>query len=202
MKCNKALIAGILVISILAITVASQLIQITNSVTLDNKQTCQNIPYVETKTMFQNCMHYYNYTRCLNTTGPDTDCSPRQEIVNLSCNPYTVSIPKNRTECRPDNKFVITIDNGNAVAKKEIDFSDWGPCIYSNEDGCLIVTCVSRYDGAHQGQFVDCSGGKSCQKFIICDKSIKTFYKNSREDFAEEDISFNQNKLSLKEVPQ
>ena len=63
-----------------------------------------------------------------------------------------------------------------------------------------MVRWVSLYDGAHKGQFTDCNGGKSCQKFEICDGSIKTFYKNSREGFVADDPSFYLNKLALKEV--
>ena len=89
--------------------------------------------------------------------------------------------------------------------KKQIDFSDWGPCIYSQENiggnSCLIVTCQSIYDGANDGQFHGCKGGTSCQRFEICDDSIKTFYKNSRESFVEDDPSFHLSKLAIGEAP-
>ena len=121
---------------------------------------------------------------------------PEQNILNAQVN----IIGKDKTECKPNDEFIISIDRGAATLKKQIDFSDWGPCVYEEQNSCLVVTCVSRYDGAHRGQFTDCKGGKSCQRFEICDNSIKTFYKNSREDFVADDPSFHLNKLSVKEV--
>jgi hypothetical protein len=178
--------------------------QITPSIGLEENDICVTEFYEEIRDVYENCNYYHNYTHCLNTTGPDTDCSLQQNIRNFRCKTGENIIAKNKTTCRPDDKFLISIDNGIAVAKKQIDFSDWGPCIYGQENingnSCLIVTCVSLYDGAHQGQFVDCKGGKSCQRFEICDDSVKTFYKNSREDFVEEDPSFHLNKLAIREA--
>lgn len=150
--------------------------------------------------VYGDCIYYHNYTDCINTSGPNTDCSLKQDKWNFRCKIGENIVTRNRTECKPDDKFIISIDKGVAVLKKQIDFSDWGPCIYNEENTCLIVTCVSLYDGAHEGQFIDCRGGKSCQKFEICDDSIDVFYKNSREDFVETDPSFYLPKLVLEEV--
>lgn len=190
----------ILLISLLALTTASQISQVTNSISLEELQTCTTNFYDEIQPIYGNCINYYNYTGCLNTSGPNTDCSLQQSQINFSCRTGELIVAKNSTECKPDNKFTVTIDKGTKIEKKEIDFSDWGACINYTENGCLIVTCQSRYDGANDGQFHGCKGGTSCQKFEICDNKVKTFYQNSRAGFVENDPSFYLNKLPLAEV--
>ncbi len=180
--------------------IVSKINQITPTISLEEKETCITSFYNEVQDLYGNCVYYHNYTRCLNTSGPNTDCSLQQDLQNFRCKTGEITVTNNKTECKPNDEFIISIDQGTAVLKKQIDFSDWGPCVYSEENSCLIVTCVSRYDGAHKGQFTDCKGGKSCQRFEICDNSIKTLYRNSREDFVENDPSFYLNKLALKEV--
>ena len=182
--------------------IVSKVNQVTPTISLEQKEICTTEFYDEVRDIYGNCIYYKNYTHCLNTSGPDTDCSLKQDEINFQCKTGEVSASKNRTECKPDDKFIISIDQGVAVLKKQIDFSEWGPCIYNEENSCLVVTCVSRYDGAHKGQFTDCNGGKSCQRFEICDGSTKIFYKNSREDFVQDDTSFYLNKLAVQEAPE
>ncbi len=174
--------------------------QITPTISLEEKETCTVEFYDEVQEIYGTCIYYSNYTSCLNTTGPNTDCSLKQDTRDFQCKTGEVIVNKERTECKPNNEFIISIDKDTTTLKKQIDFSDWGPCVYEEENNCLIVTCVSNDDGAFKGQFTDCKGGKSCQRFEICDNSIKTLYKNSREDFVEYDPSFYLNKLSIKEV--
>ena len=179
---------------------ASKIYPITSTISLEEKDICTTSFFNDVQDVYSNCVYYYNYTSCLNSSGPNTACSLEQNQYNFKCKTGETTATSNKTECRPNNNFVISIDKGNAILKKQIDFSDWGPCIYSTENNCLIVTCVSNEDGAFKGQFTDCKGGKSCQKFVICDDSIKTFYKNSREDFVESDPTFFLNKLAIQEV--
>jgi len=179
---------------------ATKINTITPTINLEQKETCTTTFYDEVQEIYGNCIYYHNYTSCLNTSGQNTDCSLQQDTKSFRCKTGESIITQNKTECAPDGKFIISIDKGAAVLKKQIDFSDWGPCVYNEEDNCLIVTCVSRYDGAHKGQFTDCKGGKSCQRFEICDNSINTLYKNSREGFVENDPSFYLNRLSIQEV--
>lgn len=185
-------------------SIISKATQITPTISLEKRDTCTTKFYNEVQDVYGNCIYYHNYTNCLNTTGPNTACSLQQDQKNFQCKTGEVTTTKNKTECKPNDEFIISIDQGAAVLKKQIDFSDWGPCVYSqetiNSNSCLVVTCVSLYDGAHQGKFVDCNGGKSCQRFEICDNSIKTFYKNSREDFVADDPTFHLSKLALTEV--
>jgi len=174
--------------------------QVTPNIQLKQEETCTTEFYDEVQDVYGDCIHYFNYTHCLNTSGANTGCSSEQDEKSYRCKTGENIINRNRTECIPDDEFAISIDKGVAVLKKQLDFSDWGPCIYEEENNCLVVTCVSLYDGAHKGQFTDCKGGKSCQRFEICDDSINTFYKNSREDYVEEDSSFYLPKLALGEV--
>ena len=179
---------------------ASKIYPITSTISLEEKDICTTSFFNDVQDVYSNCVYYYNYTSCLNSSGPNTACSLEQNQYNFKCKTGETTATSNKTECRPSNNFVISIDKGNTILKKQIDFSDWGPCIYSTENNCLIVTCVSNEDGAFKGQFTDCKGGKSCQKFVICDNSIKTFYKNSREDFVESDPTFFLDKLAIQEV--
>jgi hypothetical protein len=210
MRISKILVLVTAIISLLAIAVASQLApiaksivktsQITPNIALEEKDICTTEFYDETQDVYGNCVYYNNYTSCLNTSGLNTDCSPQQSTSSFKCKTGENIVTKNKTECRPDDKFVISVDDGAAVLKKQIDFSDWGPCVFSEENNCLIVTCQSIYDGANDGKFHSCKSGTSCQRFEICDGSTKTLYKNSRADFVENDPTFKLEKLALVEV--
>jgi len=209
MKKINIFVLVVVIVVVLSVTALSQLSpitkivsnvnQITSTISLEQKETCTTKFYDEMKNVYGDCVNYYDTTLCLNTSGPNTDCSVKQEETVYKCKTGETTVTKSITECRLD-EFIISIDQGVAVAKKSIDFSDWGPCIYEEQNSCLIVTCVSLYDGAHKGQFTDCNGGKSCQRFEICDDSVKTLYKNSREDFVEDDPSFHLDKLAIQEV--
>ena len=211
-KISMVVIAIVALLSITALSQANNPIintiikntQVTPVISLEEKDTCTTAFYDEVQDVYGNCIYYNNYTICLNTSGPNTDCSLQQNTWNYQCKTGENIVTKNTTECRPNKNFVISIDQGTATLKKQIDYSDWGPCVYGQEtisgNSCLVVTCVSNDDGAFKGQFTDCKGGKSCQRFEICDDSIKTFYKNSREGFAEDDPSFYLNKLAVQEV--
>ncbi|MBI2523034.1 hypothetical protein HYW19_01470 [Candidatus Woesearchaeota archaeon] len=210
MKKINLVIAVSLIAVLLSITALSQLspiiniisktTQITPTISLEEKNTCTTSFYDKVQDVYENCIHYHNYTRCLNTTGSNTACSLQQDQINFQCKIGETTVIKNTTECRPNNEFIISIDQGTATLKKQIDFSDWGPCVYEAQNSCLIVTCQSIYDGANDGKFHGCKGGTSCQKFEICDNSIKTFYKNSRENFVEDDPTFHLNELAIKET--
>lgn len=212
MKIRKVLVAALLLVSILALTVASQInpvnnlvskiSQVTPTISLEEREQCTTSFYDEIKPLIGNCVYYNNYTGCLNTSGPNTACSLQQTQINIGCKIGETIITRNTTKCKPDNNFIISINQGTAVLKKQLDYSEWGPCIYEAKNNCLVVTCVSLYDGAHKGKFTDCRGGKSCQRFEICDNSIRTFYKNSREDFVEYDATFYLPRLVLNEVGQ
>lgn len=174
--------------------------QITPAISLEKKETCTTSFYDEVQDVYGTCINYYNYTDCINTTGPNTGCSLKQTTREFECKTGENTVPREKTECVPEDKFVISIGKGTAMLKKQLDFSDFGPCIYEEENNCLVVTCQSRYDGANDGKFHSCKPGTSCQKFEICDGSIKTFYKNSREGFVEDDPTFFLDKLALGEV--
>jgi len=201
MNLNKSLVLVLLVIAILTFTATSQAPPPT-TISIEELKTCNTIFYNETQPVYGTCVYYHNATSCLNATGPDTDCSVSQTQRNFRCQTGQLVTKRNSTECSPLNKFTVTISRGSITEKKEIDFSDWGACIYNKENDCMVVTCQSRYDGANDGQFHGCTSGTSCQKFEICENKIKVSYKNSRENFVEEDPTFHLAKLALKEVEQ
>lgn len=182
------------------LNIKSKFNRITPTINLEERETCQTKFYDEVQEIYGNCVFYNNYTHCINSSGPNTACSLLQNTRNFSCKTGEITSTKNYTECKANNEFIISIDKGTATLKKKINYEEWGPCIYNEENSCLIVTCVSRYDGAHKGQFTDCRPGKSCQRFEICDNSIKTLYRNSRADFVENDDSFYLTKLAIEDV--
>jgi hypothetical protein len=173
---------------------------ISSKIQLEKKTICETKFYNELKPVYGDCIEDIEVVNCLNTTGPDTDCRLEKPQNTVRCKLRDESILKNKNLCKPDDKFIISIDEDKAILKKQLDFSEFGPCIYEEKNDCLIVTCQSRFDGAHSDQFSGCRSGTSCQKFEICDGSIKTFYKNSRDDFALVDETFHLKKLSLGEV--
>ncbi|MBI2101434.1 hypothetical protein HYT53_02385 [Candidatus Woesearchaeota archaeon] len=181
-------------------SVVSKTSQATPTISIEQQETCTTSFYDEIQPLYGDCTYYNNYTLCLNTSGSNTACSPQQSTWNFQCKTGEITFARNLTECKPHDKFIVSINKGAVVEKKEIDFSQWGACIQNTENNCLIVTCVSNEDGAFKGQFTDCKGGKSCQKFEICDNKVRVFYKNSREDFVEEDPTFYLSKLALMEV--
>jgi len=200
MKFKKYLVLGLLAIGLLAITVASQISQVTTSISAEEAKKCNTLFYNEIKPIYGTCTNYYNYTSCLNASGPNTDCSLKQFQENLTCKIGESIVNKNSTQCTT-NSFIVSVDNGAYVDKKEIDFSNWGVCVNSTENNCVAIICGSQHGGsAVNGVFNGCDGGKSCQKFLFCKDSIKVFYKASRNDFVEEDPTFHLSKLGYKEV--
>lgn len=199
MKINKAVVLVIFLVSLLAITVASQIPQAA-TISVEEAKACNTIFYDDIQSVYGNCIDYYNYTDCLNSTGPNTACSLKQIQRSFRCKTGEIAVRKNSTVCNPLNKFTIIVARGSVTEKKEIDFSSWGACIYNNQNNCLVVTCQSRYDGANDGQFHGCTSGTSCQKFEICESKVKVSYKNSRNDFVEEDPTFRLDKLGYREV--
>lgn len=197
------LVLILLTISLIALTATSQIFQVTNAISIEEPKTCNAIFYDDIQPIYETCTNYYNYTSCLNASGPNTDCLPKQIQQNFTCKTGDSITKKNLTECKPLNKFIVAIDKGISVDKKEIDFSSWGVCVNSTENGCLAVTCGTLQGGsARNGVFNGCDGGKSCQKFLFCNDGIKVLYKASREDFAEEDPTFHLSRLAYNDVGQ
>src|SRR3989338_2913454 len=147
---------------------------ITAKMDLEESKTCTTEFYDEIEPIYDSCIFYRNSTSCLNTSGANTDCSAQQTTSQFQCQVGSQTLNKNKTTCIPNKEFIIDIDDGAAILKKKIDYSDLGPCIREIQGNCLVVTCVSLYDGAHNGEFTDCTGGKSCQKFTICEDGITT----------------------------
>lgn len=212
MKKINLIVVGLIIIVLLSVGVLSQLALspvtnvlvkdtlVTASASLEEKETCVTEFYEETEDIYGSCIYYDNGTSCLNVTGKNTDCSVSQTTWNFRCKTGEEVLNKNKTTCRPNEKFEITINDEKTTLRKQIDYSDFGPCIYEEVDNCLVVTCQSKYDGANDGVFHGCKSGTSCQKFEICNGEVKTYYKNSRNDFVEEDPTFVVPKLVAKEV--
>lgn len=204
-------VLALAIAAVLSLTALSQLNPITNTATVKNQITptisidedeiCTTSFFNNIQDVYSNCVYYANYTSCLNTSGPNTACSFNQSQWDFKCKTGETSIISNKTECRPSNKFTVSIKHGAFIESKELDFSSWGVCIAENENSCAAVICGSQHGGsAVNGAFNGCDGGKSCQKFLFCKDGIKALYKASRSDFAEQDPTFHLSKLELKKV--
>ena len=223
MKINKAIVLVILLISLIALAVGSQISQVTNAISAEEIKDCTTTYYNVTedvygyvtreRNIYGNCLYYNNYTSCLNTSGPNTNCLPQQTIYNITCiagkesyQNYEVIgnqiILRNETDCRTKS-YIVSVIKGSVTEKKEVDFSSWGVCVNSTENGCLAITCGNLHGGsARNGIFNGCDGGKSCQQFLFCQDYTKVLYKASRDDFVQEDPTFHLSKLAYKEVGQ
>ena len=210
MRLDKALVI-ILFVILLALTATSQqnpiisteknTKQITPTISLDEDKICTTSFFSDVQDVYSNCVYYHNYTSCLNSSGPNTACSLEQNQYNFKCKTGETTATSNKTECRPSNKFTVSIGHGAFIETKEVDFSRWGVCIKENENECVAVICGSQQGGsAVNGVFNGCDGGKSCQKFLFCQDGVKVLYKASRNDFVEQDPTFHLSKLELKEV--
>jgi|SRR3989338_9194273 len=200
MKINVHIVISIILFAFLAIFAASQIPKAAAGISVEELKDCNTIFYDEITPIYSDCIYYSNYTLCLNTSGPNTDCSLKQSQNNIKCKTELID-HKNRTECNPLNSFVVSIDKGLTIEKKEIDFSSWGVCIKETENNCLAVICGTLEGGsARNGIFNGCDGGKSCQKFLFCPDGNKVLYKASREDFVAEDPTYKLSKLEAKEA--
>lgn len=207
---KKIMVLAVVIAVLLSITALSQApitnivsktSQVTPTISLNETETCTTSFYNEAQNVYSSCFYYLNSTGCLNTTGPNTDCSITQSQFNYSCKTGEITVTKNTTECKSNDKFIVSIDKGTAIEKKKVDFSDWGVCVNNTENGCLAITCGTLKGGsARNGIFNGCDGGKSCQKFLFCDDSTKILYKASRNDFVEYDPTFHLNPLIVKKV--
>ena len=127
--------------------------------------------------VYGDCLFNLNYTDCLNTTGPNTDCLQKQRNLTRRCVLGTESyqsyekigernVQKNRTICRNAG---FTINSAGAI--KKINFDKAG--YYCTSD-INIITCDSVYDGNGDGI---CDSGESCVKFEATPRGIFEVYR-------------------------
>lgn len=203
MKLSKVAVIVTLLIALLALKTFSQN-QKATKISHEEQKSCGTTFYDEYSPIIESCVYYYNYTSCLNNSGPNTNCVKKQQKTNFACKTGDIKTGKNLTECKSLKKITVSIDKENAVGKKEIDFSRYGTCVNSTENNCLAITCGTLKGGSARNDiFNGCDGGKSCQKFLFCqDGTTKILYKASRNDFVEQDPTFKSEPLGITEVGQ
>ena len=222
LKLDKSILLFLLFI-LFVFTASSQISQVTNVISIEEKQDCIITYYNVTeyiygyvtreRTVYGNCLYYNNYTGCLNTSGPNTNCFPQQSVYNITCiiekeyyQSYEIVgnqiVLRNKTDCNTIS-YIVSVNKGSVIERKEVDFSNWGVCVNSTENGCLAITCGTLKGGsARNGIFNGCDGGKSCQKFLFCQDSTKILQKASRDNFVENDPTYHLPELALKGVGQ
>jgi len=90
--------------------IISKTTQVTPTISLEERDTCTTTFYDEVQDVIGTCTHYYNYTHCTNSSGPNTGCSLQQEIRNLECKTGQTTITKNTTECKPNEEMFVYLD--------------------------------------------------------------------------------------------
>src|SRR3989338_8483311 len=173
--------------------------QATDEISVEERQDCTMEFYTEIADVIDTCNYYHNYSVCTNASGTGTGCIAQQRIQPFSCKTGQTASLRNQTSCTSQQKIYIEVEGDESTLAKELDYSFFGPCVREVENECLVITCVSYYDGAHNGQFTDCLGGKSCQKTVICEDGTSVYYKNGGE-FKREDPAFFLEKMELEEV--
>src|SRR3989338_8606857 len=72
----------------------SKTAQITSTISLEGKDTCTTTFYDEVQTLYDTCVYYQNYTSCVNTTGPNTDCSLVQDANEFGCDRGKITVTR------------------------------------------------------------------------------------------------------------
>ncbi len=212
MRINKYIVLALILFVLLSILALSQIeisdpdsyseskfTNVNDKIEVEEKQDCYVSFYNSTQDVYGYVTRVRDtYGTCFNPANQSnyTCVTGTEEYQNYEIT-GTIPVVKNTTNCRP-RSFVVSV-NGE---RKEIDFYGWGVCIQEVENNCLAVICGTLSGGsAWNGQFIGCDNGKSCQKFLFCeDGTTKALYKASREDFVEEDPTFQLTKLELKGV--
>ncbi|HIH39007.1 hypothetical protein J4460_05885 [Candidatus Woesearchaeota archaeon] len=67
---------------------------------------------------------------------------------------------------------------------------DW-VCVSEDQAHCVLVTCQSKFDGAHFGEYTGCGSGSTCRQYTVCeDGTVTVKEKNSNPSFSDWDASF------------
>lgn len=167
----------LIVFSIIIISYASQFTEVAKDVGIELIQDCTN------KTIISECSE----TRQLSV------CS--DEPINKSCsmNDYLYKYPCNMEvdDCKTNT---ISIQTKYMISTSEysLDFKKWGNCNYQTNADELIIICDSIYDG--NGDSI-CSSGESCTKIIITASSIKEYYLDDYDNWAETKTIYHEKEL-------
>lgn len=214
MRIKKSLVIAIAFVAVLAIAAMSQIndsdkkeqykiTNITDKITLEEKQECITVHYNKTVNVYGNVTKTnYTYGTCFNSTNQtyyqcvnSTEQYQSYEVINQAIQ------EKSKDNCESRNSFIVTVNRNNEVVKKEVDFSRYGVCIQEKENECVAIICGTLEGGsARNGIFNGCDGGKYCQKFLFCDSETKVLYKGFRENFEKADPAFQLPKGEIKEV--
>lgn len=113
----------------------------------------------------------------------NTSCTPRTEIYE--CRKNTRIVTNTQEVCTPQK---LTIQEKYALSV------DGYTCTPTSDAGTITLICDSKTDGNGDGI---CQSGESCQKFEVRNGQLYSYQKNSREDFIENDRTFNQQPIQV-----
>lgn len=185
---------AVLSVAVFAVSKITKMVQIAEDVTLEDVKDCHTVYWNETEDIIGVCAHSYNVTAC-DDEPFNTSCSVEEISYNYSCKTDSNLVEKSKEVCK-DKEFQLTVDKL-IDEKYKLQYGDWGKCSYTAGNQTAEILCDSRLDGNNDGI---CQPGESCIKFIVSKDNIQALYRNSRDDFVENDETFRQEELSLEVI--
>jgi hypothetical protein len=116
----------------------------------------------------------------------NTSCHNATE--NYSCVINTIAVEKTARKCNV---------KGYHISKYNLNTEEYSCSVDTADKDSTTIICDSKYDGNGDGI---CTSGESCMKYVIDKNSIKSFEKNSKDEYAPTDDSYFLNKINVEEV--
>lgn len=154
---------------------------IRTNINISKIKRCVTSFYNETKNVFGDCTVYWNITTCLNLSGRNTDCyTVEKNFTNNRCKIGEKNITINSTRCVSVGINIVSPDLNASLSTER-----FGGCSINRTEKCFI--CDSKIGGDGDGV---CRSGELCIKMCLMGRTLKKFFRNSRDDFVEFDETF------------
>ena len=176
-----------------SITKSSE-VSLTDDIGLEEVKDCKTTYWQEEEPVHGICTDTHTETVC-DDEPLNTSCYIQKNSYNYSCITEYQTVQKSREICK-DKEILLTVD---ALITKnyKLEYGEWGKCSYEAEGEAVVILCDSRLDGNNDGI---CQPGESCIKFIVTKDGVQRLFRNSRNDFVEDDETFRQEKLNFEVI--
>ncbi len=154
---------------------------------IEEIQDCQTVSWKEEKSIYGTCSTEKPINVC-SDSPINKSCHADIRVETYPCVTGTQIVQKSQQHCE---LLGYTINNGVKLVK--LNTQDYA-CTPGEVSGAIIVTCDSKRDGNGNGI---CTSGESCMRFVVDGSSVKTYEKNSRDDFVIADDTFFLSKASM-----
>lgn len=181
-----------ILLSALVSVIVFAVIHVSDGIDLEVIQDCRMVYWNETEDILGTCHYDVNETIC-SDPPMNTSCETFWHRYNYSCIVDRRTIERSREEC-VDREFQLYVNRSGIIRQFELKYGDWGKCSYLPGNYTLLIVCDSRYDGNADGT---CQSGESCMLFGITRDNIRTYMRNSGEEYRENDNTFFLQKLKM-----